>query len=174
MIFVSAMFDNIKITIGKQKLPLGNIASILNKDDKYVLDLTSSPNVRLLHLFFFLLLVLSLYIGFYLSIHSLKCLFVCWATVYLACLLLCVGSSLSLSLKVIFILLCCIIILLCCIIIIIIIIIVLLLYYFIVCWPILTSVFKSYFWPHVVLTLLNCQSHLGKKYTWLVKSIFGI
>ena len=39
------MFDNIKVTSGKRKVSLGNVASIQNKDDKYILDLTSSPNV---------------------------------------------------------------------------------------------------------------------------------
>ena len=39
------MFDNIKVTAGKRKVALGNVASIQNKDDKYILDLTSSPNV---------------------------------------------------------------------------------------------------------------------------------
>ncbi|XP_028392106.1 uncharacterized protein LOC114516747 [Dendronephthya gigantea] len=40
-----AVFDNIKVTTGKRKISLGNIASIQNKDDKYILDLTSSPNM---------------------------------------------------------------------------------------------------------------------------------
>ncbi|CAB3983070.1 Ribosome-recycling factor, mitochondrial [Paramuricea clavata] len=40
-----AMFDNIKLTTGKRKVSLGNIAAIQNKDDKYILDFTSSPNL---------------------------------------------------------------------------------------------------------------------------------
>ncbi|XP_046841895.1 ribosome-recycling factor-like [Xenia sp. Carnegie-2017] len=43
----SAFFDNIKITSGKRKTSLGNVAIIQNKDDKYILDLALSPNLTL-------------------------------------------------------------------------------------------------------------------------------
>lgn len=41
----AAMFDNIKLITGKRKVSLGNVACIQNKEDKYILDLTTSPNV---------------------------------------------------------------------------------------------------------------------------------
>ncbi|XP_046842542.1 ribosome-recycling factor-like [Xenia sp. Carnegie-2017] len=43
----TAFFDNIKIMSGKRKTSLGNVAIIQNNDDKYILDLASSPNLTL-------------------------------------------------------------------------------------------------------------------------------